>query len=282
MGNDMGKQNQIDSDLQRKSDKELGDILVVKESYHITQKFMPSENDLDLQDQQRKEVSEELCQSRDQDFFYEIVNTDFVKNQFNNDYNKFLEAIDELDHQSFEGLLEEEEFLVAEASKIFKESPKTWRLLTYGKNIVGYWIFISLPDDIHEKFANREMMDSELNSSMLVETSLPGEYNCYFIAIIIHPDHQNYSAFQKLIKSMYQVFKIFADEGKYFKKISAISFGKQGENFCRKIGMSQSDLKKYPGKKKFEIVGTKMHETYLGKKSGIDDKYKKHFIDRRD
>ena len=123
---------------------------------------------------------------------------------------------------------------------IFHSSPFTWKLLTWGDQIVGYWHYLFLKDEHFERVKKGNLRDSEITLSMLEYPSLvntDNNYKLYMIMIGVHGAHQHQGSGSKLVRSFVNEIDRFAANNVFISDFVAVAYTPQGLTLCNDFGM---------------------------------------------
>ncbi|WP_439587755.1 helix-turn-helix domain-containing protein [Hydrogenophaga sp.] len=157
------------------------------------------------------------------------------------DEEKLLEKLIEIDVALIPRLTHQDEGSVAQWAPIFQASPFTWKLLTWGDQIVGYWQFVFLKDEYFELVKQGKLRDSEIDPSMLEYPSLVDmsrNYRMYIIMIGVHGSHQRPGPNMRLIQSFVKEIENFTTNGWFISEFVAVAFTPQGVTLCNDFGMT--------------------------------------------
>lgn len=153
----------------------------------------------------------------------------------------FAQQIIDLDVSMIPSLAEVDEGTAEQWSPIFEASPLTWKLLTHGGKIVGYWHYIVLKEAFFEKVRQGEIRDSEIKLSMLefpCFLSPEKNYRMYIIMMGVHSAHQYVGPGGKLISSFVKEIEKAAVNGLFFSEIVTVAYTPQGVSLCEKFGLT--------------------------------------------
>lgn len=214
---------------------------------------------------------------------YRIAHTAYVRNNFNNDYESFLDSIIALDREEIK-VGDEYIGTSHQWGKIFDEGSDFWRILVRDKEIVGYWQASVLQTEYFHKIMRGEITDSELTSEMLYPPVIPGDYSLYFCVILLSKDHRSPKNLQKLLKSLFDVIEEFAKVEIFFSSIGALAFSREGAQICKKLGMRTTGKVQgasvYEFSEIYEMDGKSVASSLIASSLGRDslsDLYRDHF-----
>lgn len=128
----------------------------------------------------------------------------------------------------------------AQWSPIFEASPFTWKLLTYGGKIVGYWHYVLLQEEFFERVKRGEIRDSEIELPMLefpCFLSPERTYRMYILMMGVHNTHQYVGPGGKLITSFMREVEKAAVNGLFFSEVVAVAHTPQGVKLCETFGL---------------------------------------------
>ena len=113
------------------------------------------------------------------------------------------------------------------------------RDISSGK-IVGYFSALPITDDIYNKILQGDFQDKDFTSDCIEQYIFSNFYKVYIAGVGIHPKYQNTGAFIKLYNALIDLFISLAkDREIYVSEILAEASTKQGEKFCKMIGMKK-------------------------------------------
>ncbi|MGE4050186.1 MAG: helix-turn-helix domain-containing protein [Piscinibacter sp.] len=124
---------------------------------------------------------------------------------------------------------------------VFRASPFTWRILTHGERIVGYWLYVCLKEEQFALAKQGGLRDSEITVDTIeapVYLAPNRPYRMYVVMIGVHPAHQHLGAGAKLISSFVREIHRAAFNGLFFEEIVAVAFTPHGFELCRGFGLS--------------------------------------------
>lgn len=159
------------------------------------------------------------------------------------DEEDLIQALVELDVALVPHMSALDEGTVAQWAPVFRESPFTWRLLTFGERIVGYWHYVCLKDSYFQLARNGELRDSGITADTIEAPSYltpSRSFKMYVVMVGVHPAHQHLGAGSKLIASFVREVQRAAANGLFFEEVVAVAYTPQGHDLCRGFGLSPS------------------------------------------
>ncbi|AOW14383.1 hypothetical protein LPB72_03420 [Hydrogenophaga crassostreae] len=135
-----------------------------------------------------------------------------------------------------------EEGTIEQWAPIFQASPSTWKLLTHGNKIVGYWHYLNLKDEYFDLVKIGQLRDSQITPEMLDHPTFlePGKsFKLYMVMIGIHSTHRFMGAGGKLINSFLMELERTASQGILFSEFATVAHTHSGEALCRDFGMEK-------------------------------------------
>jgi hypothetical protein len=149
-----------------------------------------------------------------------------------------MEATIEMDYENVAGLDERSEGAMDQWVAIAESNPDTHALVLNPNNeIVGYWHFEALHDDLFEKSLRGELEDAEITVDKVRFFCAPGIYNLYFIIFCVMKQYRSFRVNRMLVEALLSRLEEFAEEGILIHRISANAFKKEGIGLCRSLGM---------------------------------------------
>ncbi len=105
---------------------------------------------------------------------------------------------------------------------------------------VGYFSVLPITADIYEKIITGDFQDKDFTEDALEQYIFPDFYRVYVAAVGIDPTYQNTGAFIKLYTALIDMFISLArDREIYISEVLAEASTKQGEKFCKMVGMKK-------------------------------------------
>jgi transcriptional regulator with XRE-family HTH domain len=156
------------------------------------------------------------------------------------DEEQLLERLIEIDTAIVPNVTLKDEGTVAQWAPIFHASPFTWKLLTKGDQIIGYWHYVCLDDASFSRVKARELRDAEIALGMLEFPSYrhsESSFRMYITMIGIDSTHLNPFSGTKLMRSFLQDVELATNSGLFFSEIAAVAFTPYGLSLCREFGM---------------------------------------------
>lgn len=108
------------------------------------------------------------------------------------------------------------------------------------KKIVGYFSILPVTEDTYNKIVSGNFEDKNFTSDNIEQYIFPDFYRVYIAGVGIDPEYQNTGAFIKLYNALIDLFISLAKDGDiYISEILAEASTKQGEKFCKMVGMKK-------------------------------------------
>ncbi len=108
------------------------------------------------------------------------------------------------------------------------------------KKLVGYFSVLPVTDETYNKIVSGNFEDKNFTSDDLEQYIFSDFYKVYIAGVGIDPEYQNTGAFIKLYNALIDLFLSLAKDGEiYISEILAEASTKQGEKFCKMIGMKK-------------------------------------------
>lgn len=108
------------------------------------------------------------------------------------------------------------------------------------KRIVGYFSALPVTDETYHKIVSGNFEDKDFTSDDIDQYNFSDFYKVYIAGVGIDPDYQNTGAFIKLYNALIDLFLSLAKNGEiYISEILAEASTKQGEKFCKMVGMKK-------------------------------------------
>lgn len=108
------------------------------------------------------------------------------------------------------------------------------------KRLVGYFSVLPITDETYNKIVSGNFEDKDFTSDNLEQYIFSDFYRVYIAGVGIDPEYQNTGAFIKLYNALIDLFLSLAKDGEiYISEILAEASTKQGEKFCKMVGMKK-------------------------------------------
>lgn len=106
--------------------------------------------------------------------------------------------------------------------------------------IVGYFSVLPITDEVYNKILHGDFQDKDFTEDSIEQYIFPDFYKIYIAGVGIDPEYQNTGAFIKLYNALIDLFIALAkDREIYISEILAEASTKQGEKFCKMVGMKK-------------------------------------------
>lgn len=154
---------------------------------------------------------------------------------------KLLRHLIALDYETTENLNELNEGTTDQWAPVFWENPDCWKLLAIRESeLVGYWSFFALKDDIFDLAIKGQLYESEITTSNVLEIDKPGIYNIY-ISMVCVKDYYRKKGINILFDSFIDKLTELTETNRIIDKICVNAFTDEGlllsKNFgLRKVG----------------------------------------------
>ena len=149
-----------------------------------------------------------------------------------------MEATINMDYENVAGLDERSEGNMDQWVAIAESNPDTHALVMSPNNeIVGYWHFEALHDDLFDKTLRGELEDDEITVDKVRFFCAPGVYSLYFVTFVVVKQYRGFRVNRMLIEALLNRLEEFAEQGILVHHISANAFTKEGIALCRSLGM---------------------------------------------
>lgn len=105
---------------------------------------------------------------------------------------------------------------------------------------IGYFAILPVTDETYNQIISGDFKDKDFTSENIEQYIFSNFYRIYVAGVGIDPDYQNTGAFIKLYNALIDMFLLFAkDREIYISEVLAEASTKQGEKFCKMIGMKR-------------------------------------------
>lgn len=146
--------------------------------------------------------------------------------------------LEKLDYEVIENLEADNEASPEALGPIFEEYSETWRILIEPdtEDIVGYWRFVPLVDDMYEKARSGRLHDNELTRETMKYLIPGGTYDIYIAAMCIRKRYRNFGD-RELFLSFLDVLLKLARAGILIDRVCANGLNSTGRKICAGVGL---------------------------------------------
>ncbi len=149
-----------------------------------------------------------------------------------------MQATIAMDYGNVAGLDEESEGSIDQWIAVAESNPDTHALvMSPNDEIVGYWHFEALHEDLFERALRGELEDNEITVDKVRVFCAPGVYNLYFIIFCVAKPYRSFRVSRMLVEALLSRLEEFAEEGILVRRICANAFTMEGVGLCRSLGM---------------------------------------------
>lgn len=111
---------------------------------------------------------------------------------------------------------------------------------TLSQKLIGYFSFLPITNETYDQIISGEFKDNEFTSDNMVQYIFSDFYRVYVTGVGIDPIYQNTGAFLMLYNAFIDLILYLAQEREvYISEILAEASTKQGEKFCKMLGMKK-------------------------------------------
>ncbi len=108
------------------------------------------------------------------------------------------------------------------------------------KKLIGYFSVLPITDETYEKIMCGDFQDKDFTTDSIEQYIFSNFYRVYIAAVAIDPEYQHTGAFIKLYNALIDLFLFLAkDREIYISEVLAEASTKQGEKFCKMLGMKK-------------------------------------------
>lgn len=215
---------------------------------------------------------------------YSIQGYEFLEAQGIDEYD-LLDRLIAIDTAVIPEIKREEEGTTEQWAPIFHASPYTWKLLTTGNEVAGYWHYLCLNDYQFQMAKDGKLKESNLRDDMLVHLTHSGSeknYKMFISMIAIDSKHHTPERSSLLLLSFAREFGRLAKAGFFFSEICAVAFTPIGLQMCMDFGMRkigrQGGVHDDLIADVFHISGKEIpRKGFLSKNSQVAGAYRKRF-----
>lgn len=127
---------------------------------------------------------------------------------------------------------------VAQWLRIYADFPETWRAMVTPENeIVAYWHFASVGEDIFYRLSKGEILDADLDRSSIVNPSHPGHLFMYLTSFSVHSAYRSPRMFWLLLSAWMAAIEDLAVRGVFFRSLVVHAVTDDARQLCRHTNM---------------------------------------------
>ena len=154
--------------------------------------------------------------------------------------NKLLRHLIALDYETTDHLNEANEGTPGQWAPVFMDNPDCWKLLAMRDGeLVGYWSFFALKDNVFEMVKKGELNDSEITTDNVVALDQPGVYNIYFVIICVK-EHYRKKGFPLLLNSFLEKLNELNTTNRKIHEVCVNAFTDEGKVLSRNFGLKHA------------------------------------------
>ncbi len=120
---------------------------------------------------------------------------------------------------------------------LFTDFPQTWRILVLEDEVIGYWHFVPVSDEVFELLAEGKMKEKDLSPEADGYFGEPGIYNLYVTGAALMNEYRGYRYMKPLVDSFFFSISLFAQRGIFFRKFGANAITEDGINLSERFFM---------------------------------------------
>jgi len=149
-----------------------------------------------------------------------------------------MKRLEQLDYDNVAGLDTVSEGTAGQWETIADSNPDGYAFLVNGVNeIVGYWHFEALPNDLFARAREGELEDSDIAVNNVTLLCAPGILDIYFIIFVVERRFRGLRANRLLLDAFIERLQELTDVGIHVRRICANAFTPEGVGLCKSLGM---------------------------------------------
>jgi hypothetical protein len=146
--------------------------------------------------------------------------------------------LEEIDYSNVAGLDARSAGDVSQWSPIAESNPEGYNFILDGAGqVVGYWHFEALPEDLYGKALKGELEDSEITVENVIIPCRAGLLDLYFIIFVVDRYFRGFKANRLLLDALLDRLEEFVSVGICPRRICANAFTPEGVGLCKSLGM---------------------------------------------
>ena len=131
---------------------------------------------------------------------------------------------------------------------ILENVSENWRVILNEKDeLVGYWVFVALPDDMFKEAKLGRLAEKDITLDTMEYIDFPGTYNGYLLMSGIKPGARTSSLVRLLYESLARHIEALAQKGIYFREILCVAQSASGRSAIKKMGLVEISKHTYGG-----------------------------------
>lgn len=159
-----------------------------------------------------------------------------------------MQRLEKIDYDNVAGLDKSSAGDYEQWATIAENNPDGYSFIVDGTGqVVGYWHFEALPEELFTKALCGELEDSEISVDNVILPCTPGELDLYFIIFAVERNFRGFKANRLLLGALLEKLKEFAQAGVNIRRICANAFTPEGVGMCKSLGMSYRQQHKRVG-----------------------------------
>jgi hypothetical protein len=159
-----------------------------------------------------------------------------------------MRRLEQIDYDNVAGLDRSSAGDYEQWGTIAENNPDGYSFIVNGaEQIVGYWHFEALPQELFTKALCGELEDGEISVDNVILPCTPGELDLYFIIFAVERKFRGFKANRLLLGSLLARLEEFAQAGIHIRTICANAFTPEGVGLCKSLGMSYRQAHKRMG-----------------------------------
>lgn len=127
---------------------------------------------------------------------------------------------------------------VEQWAPIFEAMPDTWRLLTLGEAIIGYWHLLPLTREALSLVRAGKLRDGGIDWERIELIAFPGRYHGYLSSFVADPPYRYGKPFQAMVDSLVDTLARLAEGGVLFEEMLTPGFTREGRKLLDRLGFA--------------------------------------------
>lgn len=155
---------------------------------------------------------------------------------------------------------------------------ENWRIILNNENqVVGYWVFVALPDEMAALAKEGKLKEKYINTDSMEYIDFPGTYNGYILMAGTKPEARTAALVRLLYESLLKHVEDLAQKGVFFREILCVGESTSGQSAIKKIGFKEISEHVNGGKVLSLDMTNVLENKYLSSMKNLTYLYREYF-----
>jgi len=149
-----------------------------------------------------------------------------------------MKQLEHMDYENVAGLDTTSAGVIDQWATVAESNPEGYAFVVdESQQVVGYWHFEALPEELFSKALRGELEDSEITVDKVTILCAPGVVDLYFIIFLVEKRCRGLKVNRLLLEALLDRLEELAESGIYARRICANAFTPEGVGLCKSMGM---------------------------------------------